>query len=130
VDYIAHFANELFDGNVMRCRLDLPHDLPARVLLPDTRHNIFLIIKESLNNALKHSGAKVVQLQLKVEDDRLKISIGDDGKGFDSASAAADGHRNGLGNMRRRAEAIGAALNFSSAPGTGTRVELELKFTD
>ncbi len=127
-DYIVHFASELFEGNRMRCRLDLPHDLPARTLPLDTRHNVFLIVKESLNNALKHSGAQSVQLQLKVEGDLLKITITDDGKGFDLARAA-DGHRNGLGNMRRRAEAIGAVLNFSSAPGTGTRVELELKFT-
>ena len=58
VDYIAHFANELFEGNATRCRLDLPHDLPARPLPPDVRHNIFLIVKEALTNALKHAGGE------------------------------------------------------------------------
>src|SRR5208282_2028592 len=56
VEYIAHFANELFEGNATRCRLDLPHDLPARPLPPDVRHNIFLIVKEALTNAHKHAG--------------------------------------------------------------------------
>ena len=63
MDYIAHFANELFDGNSTRCRLDLPHDLPATPLPPDVRHNIFLIVKEALTNALKHAGAGEVQVQ-------------------------------------------------------------------
>ena len=60
VEYIAHFANELFEGDPTRCRLDLPHDLPARPLPPEVRHNIFLIVKEALTNALKHAGAKEV----------------------------------------------------------------------
>src|SRR6185437_12345950 len=55
IDYIAHFANELFDGHATRCRLDLPRDLPAIPVQPDIRHNIFLIVKEALNNALKHA---------------------------------------------------------------------------
>ena len=62
VEYIAHFANELFEGNATRCRLDLPHDLPARPLPPDVRHNIFLIVKEALTNALKHAGAGEVRV--------------------------------------------------------------------
>ena len=66
VDYIAHFANELFDGHSTRCRLDLPHDLPALPLPPDMRHNIFLIVKEALTNALKHAGAHEVQVDAKV----------------------------------------------------------------
>ena len=82
-DYIAHFANELFDGNPTHCRLDLPHDLPATPLLPDVRHNIFLIVKEALTNALKHAGAGEVQVQAKVSGSTLEILVRDDGKGFD-----------------------------------------------
>ena len=66
VDYIAHFANELFEGTATRCRLDLPHDLPARPLPPDVRHNIFLIVKEALTNVLKHAWRREVTVQAKV----------------------------------------------------------------
>jgi signal transduction histidine kinase len=123
VDYIAHFANELFEGNATRCRLDLPHDLPARDLLPDLRHNIFLIVKEALTNALKHSGAGEVQVHAKISGNTLEMVVQDDGQGFDP-STLVEGRRNGLGNMRRRAEVIGAKLELQSAVGRGTTVKL------
>ena len=123
VEYIAHFANELFEGNATRCRLDLPHDLPAWPLPPDVRHNIFLIVKEALTNALKHAGAGEVRVLAKVSADTLEILVQDEGKGFDPASTA-EGRRNGLGNMRRRAEAIGGRLELRSAQGAGTTVRL------
>ena len=128
VDYIAHFATELFDGNPIRCRLDLPPDPPARALPPDVRHNIFLIVKEALTNVLKHAGGTVVHLQIKIEDSTLKIVIADDGKGFTLSSPAADGRHNGLENMRRRAEAVGGTLQLTSDPAQGTRVEFQMNF--
>ncbi len=123
VEYIAHFANELFEGNATRCRLDLPPDLPARPLPPDVRHNIFLIVKEALTNALKHAGGSEVRVLAKVSAHTLEISVQDQGKGFDPASPV-ESRRNGLGNMRRRAEAIGARLELQSTPGSGTTVRL------
>jgi signal transduction histidine kinase len=123
VDYIAHFANELFEGNTTRCRLDLPHDLPALALPPDLRHNIFLIIKEALTNSLKHSGAGEVQVRAKISGNTLEILVRDDGRGFDPSSLV-EGRRNGLGNMRRRAEVIGATLELQSAVGSGTTMKL------
>ena len=124
-DYIAHFANELFDGNAARCRLDLPHDLPALALPPDLRHNIFLIVKEALTNALKHSGAGEVQVHAKISGHILEILVRDDGRGFNS-SLSSEGRRNGLGNMRRRAEFIGGKLELQSAAGEGTTVKLSV----
>ncbi|HEY5298048.1 MAG TPA: sensor histidine kinase [Verrucomicrobiae bacterium] len=123
MDYIMHFANELFDGNLAHCRLDLPQDLPDMPLLPDMRHNIFLIVKEALTNALKHSGGREVQLQMKISGPMLEILVQDNGEGFDSESLA-DGRRNGLRNIHRRAEAMGGKLELQSASGKGTRVKL------
>jgi signal transduction histidine kinase len=128
-DYIVHFADELFDGNATHCRLDLPHSLPAIPLPPDMRHNIFLIVKEALTNALKHAGAQEVQLQAKVSGPRLEILVQDDGKGFDPASLA-ESRRNGAGNMRRRAEAVGGKLEWQSAPGRGTTVKFSVNLPD
>jgi signal transduction histidine kinase len=124
VEYLAHFANELFEGNSTHCRLDLPHDLPARPLPPDMRHNIFLIVKEALTNALKHAEASEVHVQAKVSSNTLEILVRDNGKGFDPASS--EGRRNGLGNMRRRAETIGGKLDLQSAPGQGTTMRLSV----
>jgi signal transduction histidine kinase/ligand-binding sensor domain-containing protein len=123
VEYIAHFADELFEENRLRCRLDLPADLPPLPLPPEMRHNIFLIVKEALTNALKHSCAREAFVQANVSRGSLAIVVHDDGKGFDSSSPSrAKG--NGLGNMRRRAEAMGGALVIESAAGKGVTVRL------
>jgi len=128
VDYIAHFATELFEGNTIRCRLDLPTELPAHTLLPDVRHNIFLIVKEGLTNVLKHADGSVVHLQIQAADEKLKVVIADDGKGFDPNATATNGERNGLENMRRRAAAVGGQLEVTSDPGKGTRMEFRMSF--
>ena len=126
VEYIAHFANELFDGNTTRCRLDLPPDLPALPLAPDVRHNIFLIVKEALTNALKHSGAHEVQVHAKAGAHAIEIAVEDDGKGFILPGKPASDKRNGLVNMAQRAESIGGRLDLSSIPGRGTTVRFNL----
>ena len=128
VEYIAHFATELFEEGATRCRLDLPADVPSRPLPPDVRHNIFLIAKESLTNALKHANGKVVVLQVKTDGRHFKMVVADDGRGFDVGTLSANGHRNGLGNMRRRAESVGGCLGVTSEPGQGARVVFELDF--
>lgn len=124
VEYIAHFATELFEGDATRCRLDLPDDLPSRALPPEMRHNIFLIVKEALTNALKHAGSKEVQLHARASASFLEICVEDDGKGFEPEAIKARGRRQGLGNMSRRAEAINGTLAIESKPGKGTTVRL------
>jgi signal transduction histidine kinase len=128
LEYLAHFANELFEGGSMRCRLDLPQEVPVRALPPDVRHNIFLIAKEALTNVLKHSGASEVNLQVKILGRSFALTISDNGSGFDVSTTTADGQRNGLENMRRRAEAVGGKLVLSSAPPNGSRVEFTVVF--
>ena len=124
VEYIAHFANELFEGNATRCRLDFPHDLPALPLPPDVRHNIFLIVKEALTNALKHAGAHEVRITTKAADHTLEITVEDDGRGFTPATDTSPGKRHGLGNMRQRAGTLGGTLEILSTADRGTRVRL------
>lgn len=130
VEYIAHFANELFEGDKARCRLDLPHDLPTRPLPPEMRHNVFLIVKEALTNALKHAEACEVRVQMKVSGTTLEVIVQDNGQGFDPAKPLGPAGHNGLGNMRRRAEAMGAELRINSAPGQGTRIKLTVELPE
>lgn len=126
VEYIAHFARELFEGDNCRCRLDLPDDLPDYALLPDMRHNIFLVVKEALTNTLKHAAAREVLVRAKVEGTTLEISVQDDGRGFVFPEAGVPAKRNGLGNMQRRAESMGGKLEIVVTPGHGTTVRLRV----
>jgi signal transduction histidine kinase len=123
VEYIAHFSNELFEGGNTRCRLNLPHDLPAMPLPPEMRHNIFLVVKEALTNVLKHSGAREVHVHAKATANVLEFIVQDDGNGFASDRAASDDKRNGLANMRRRAETMNGELTVDSTQ-KGTTVKL------
>jgi signal transduction histidine kinase/ligand-binding sensor domain-containing protein len=123
VEYIAHFANELFEGGGIHCRLDLPPDLPACPLPPEVRHNMFLVVKEALTNALKHAAAREVRVRAEVTAEALEILVQDDGKGFDTQRQSR-GH--GLDNMRRRAQAMGESVTVESRPGQGTTVRLRL----
>jgi signal transduction histidine kinase len=123
VEYVAHFSNELFEGNGTRCRLDLPHDLPQLPLPPDMRHNIFLVIKEALTNVLKHAHAKEIHVQAKAGASWLEFVVQDDGQGFDSSRNPHESKRNGLSNMQRRAVTMGGQLTVQSSK-TGTTVRL------
>jgi signal transduction histidine kinase/ligand-binding sensor domain-containing protein len=130
VEYISHFANELFEGDHTRCRMDFPHDLPSRPLPPEMRHNIFLIIKEALTNALKHARAKEVHVQAKILPDAVQFTVHDDGKGFKPAALSSNGEHHGLHNMHRRAEAMKGTLNLDTDPARGTTIKLVVPFPE
>lgn len=85
------------------------------------RRNLYLIFKETVNNAVKYSGCSKVTLFLTIVRNNLKMIIEDDGQGFD-IEQARDG--NGLRNMRQRAMELGGELIISAQPGQGTRIEL------
>jgi hypothetical protein len=88
------------------------------------RHNIFLVVKEALTNALKHAGAQEVRLHVRASADSLEIQVEDDGCGFEPEVLKAGRRRQGLGNMTRRAEAMGGTLTVESKPGKGAIVRL------
>jgi ligand-binding sensor domain-containing protein/signal transduction histidine kinase len=124
-EYLGHYTTEFFEDTEVRCRLELPVDLPAFSLSSEARHNVFLVVKEALNNALKYSNASQVTIRLAETDGLVKLEISDDGSGFDWPKASVR-QGNGLNNMRERMEAVGGRLEISTAPGKGTRIRLEI----
>ncbi len=98
-----------------------------RLKLPmAARKEILLLFKEAVHNCSKYAAAGTVQVSLHRKGMRLRISIKDDGIGFDP-SIHPDGH--GLAGMARRAKALHTELVLKSAPGMGTLVGLELNLT-
>ena len=110
----------------MTCLLDLPAEVPPISLTAEVRHNLFLVVKEALNNALKHSGGTEVSLRVALRDGELEVQIADNGCGFVIPASDAGAKRNGLGNMKQRVDAIGGALHIESQPGRGTAVGVKL----
>ncbi|WP_343585070.1 sensor histidine kinase [Herbaspirillum sp.] len=85
---------------------------------------LFRIVREALNNVAKYAQADNVLLTVARAGDTLSLRIEDDGCGFAPAPALHNGH--GLGNMRRRAQALGGTLQLDSAPGKGTVIRVEI----
>jgi len=81
--------------------------------------------REALSNAVRHSGGRTVRVDLRREGDEALLEIADDGAGFDTATA--EGRGQGLGNLRRRADALGGRLEIDSdAEGTTVRIRVPL----
>ena len=119
--YFNKFAQEYLTRANIRCRMDVPLELPFITLAAETRHHLYLTCKEALNNCVKHSGATEVWIHLKPAGQNYVMSIEDNGKGFEIRNIARG---NGLQNMRRRLEEVGGYCDIQSKPGSGTRVIL------
>lgn len=126
VTYACNFAEEYLRLAKIACRLEIPEQLPEAVLTTDLRHNLFLVIKEAVNNVVKHAGAREVWLRVAAPPDGLQISIQDDGKGFEMTGVERGARRNGLANMRKRMESIGGRIEFITQPEQGVCVRLSL----
>ncbi|MCI0855044.1 MAG: GAF domain-containing sensor histidine kinase [Chloroflexi bacterium] len=87
---------------------------------------LFRIAQESLNNASKHAAAGRIDLELKIEDGNVRLSVTDDGDGFDVSDPQIRAHRLGITSMEERADELGGRLRIESAKGKGTRVVLEV----
>ena len=125
VEYLGMFAASFLASVKIRCKIELPEELPSRPLSAGVRYHLFLAVKESLNNAAKHAGAALVRLRVEWDGGRLRVEVADDGSGFDAEGASRAGS-NGLLNLRERMAELRGECRIESAPGRGTRVVLEL----
>jgi signal transduction histidine kinase len=89
------------------------------------------IFQEAMANALKHSHAGSIDVQLRYEEAGLVLAVKDDGRGFDAERAIplTVGHY-GLTGMRERAERIGGRMALKSAPGAGTELVVFVPFAE
>lgn len=87
------------------------------------RRDLLLVFKEAVNNAARHSGCTRVEIDLRIEHNRLTLVVADNGKGFNSNNGH-DGQ--GLRSMRRRAETLAGRLGIRSKNGGGTTVTFEI----
>lgn len=88
-------------------------------LEPELEIAAFRLVQESLTNVIRHSEARSVRVQVRLEDNNLQLEVLDDGKGFDMAN---EFHSLGLVAMRERASLVGGELEVQSQPGVGTRI--------
>jgi signal transduction histidine kinase len=130
VPYLTHSFERFLDAAGVRARLDVPDTVPRVTVEGAVRHSLFLVVREAVNNAVKHARPTYVALGVRVDSGNLWIDVEDDGGGIEPqaiARAARDGgSRSGLGNMQRRIDELGGRCTITSSPEGGTRVAIEV----
>lgn len=129
---LRKYAQPLCDASEIRFRLDYDPKLADINIGMKSRKNVFLIIKESINNAVKHSGCQNLDVYASLREDTIELMIKDDGQGFVVKDAAAEllTESNGLSNIRSRAEELNATPEMQSTPGIGTILKITFKINN
>jgi ligand-binding sensor domain-containing protein/signal transduction histidine kinase len=91
-------------------------------------HDLVMVAREALSNAVRHAAPTSVQLRLSFGTRELKMQVDDNGRGFDPASSPANGHY-GIIGMRERIEHLGGKFFLRSGPGEGTHLEVAVPLT-
>ncbi|MCE5251788.1 histidine kinase [bacterium] len=127
-DLISHIQEKA--GTILGCEnipfhfeIDVEHEslaLPAMVRL-----NIIRIVQESLANVIKHAEAAKVDIRIKNTAQQLRITIADNGRGYDAEQNRTGSY--GLRNMKKRCEEMGGIFFCTSAPGKGTEIIISLQ---
>lgn len=125
LDRLCLTAEDFLRDARIACRFDLAADLPQVPLSLEKRRNLLLVVREALNNIVKHSGATEVLITARRLGDNLELMIQDNGRGFD-ASAVRPGSM-GLSGMRQRVANLGGKFALEHSPGCGTRIWIQVK---
>ena len=123
VQRMRRLASEIFAGRKIEFEFRAPESEDGLKLGADVRRDVFLIFKEAVNNAARHSGCSHVDIELLVEWSRIVLTVRDDGRGFDT-EASTEG--NGLISMKRRAASLGGELELRSTEGKGSVITLRV----
>lgn len=128
LDYLAQFALDFLAPTPIRCRLNFPVQPPRRTVSAEARHTLYLVVKEALNNAVKHAHATEIQLHATLATGMLRLTIQDNGVGFDPSCHKPEG--DGLRNMRRRVVEVGGSFQIGSQAGSGTRITVAIPLAE
>ncbi|KYP14613.1 sensor histidine kinase [Flavihumibacter sp. CACIAM 22H1] len=126
LERMKQFALEQESLHAVNIRIDADPFIEDRHSDMEHRYELLSVFKEAIINAVKHSDARNIQVQLRLRKKKLQLLIQDDGKGFDTTGVAKG---RGIMDMKRRAAAIGADLEILSELNTGTLVRLEMKLS-
>jgi signal transduction histidine kinase len=125
VEYLSHQADDLLEETNIRLKLNRPKDVPNHVVSARLRHQLFLAVSEALNNAVKHSQATQMEIDISLVKSRFQIIVSDNGVGFDPQDQKEKGH--GMSNMQARLKNIEGNFEITSQPGRGARVLISVE---
>jgi signal transduction histidine kinase len=121
LDRMIKFATDTLDSKQIELHLNVSNEIRNMVLPIDYRRDLYLFVKEAINNIAKHSEADLVEMSLYLQQNTLFLIIKDDGKGFDINESK---NGNGLLNFHNRAKNLKGKCEINSMIGEGTEVRL------
>ncbi len=122
---LSLMAGRLSDGRDVTCKVDVTGE-PVH-LSHEAQGTLFKVAQEAVTNALKHAGARRIDLQLRYAGDGVELVVRDDGRGFSPGEAQGPREQHfGILGMQERARKLGAQLIIDSRPTEGTQVRLAL----
>ena len=124
--YTRSFAKEYCEENHIGCIDEFPDDIPSKFVSGEVRRNIFLTVKESLHNIVKHADATEVKLIVQTNE-LLTVIVSDNGKGIYLSDPYSYSGRNGLKNMQQRIESIGGRFILLNGDGVTIKLEVPLQ---
>jgi len=119
---LKEYAAEIGAAKNIKVTADSPESLAELQLPVKIRHNVYLLFKEAINNAVKYSDASLLQLSVHYSDHSVDFAISDNGKGFDITTVKTG---NGLMNMKKRANDNHAKFCLQSITQKGTLISLQ-----
>lgn len=120
--YMRNHSHSFLQDTGISLKIIFPESVASFHLNPDLKRNIFLVLKEALNNSVKYSKAKNIEIKFSLKDKQFSFYVKDDGRGFDVSHNHSSG--NGLSNMADRMEQSKGKLKIISSPGMGCTVEV------
>jgi signal transduction histidine kinase len=127
VAYLREYAANFIAATDLRARFDFPESVPAGAVSGLVRRHVLLILKEALQNVVKHAAARRVRVAVTLEDRHLRMVISDDGRGLPEGGGRRFG--NGLVSMRSRVNELGGTFEISSQPENGTELKVRVPTT-
>ena len=115
------FASDLCESRGIKYDIQIPESFSGRSLNMEWRRNLWLIFKEIVSNAVKHSECSELIISIEIKNNRLTLRVVDNGKGFDPGKPT---DRNGVKNIHARTKTLKGELKLTTAPGKGTKWEL------
>jgi signal transduction histidine kinase len=125
IAYTRKYAMEFFEATIIHCIVIIPEFIPPVEIDGKSRRNVILVVKEALNNVLKHSGSNTVTLEFDIAPHSFSITIKDNGVGIDPLKISAFG--NGLLNMDKRMKDVGGTFYIKNQEGTSLQISIPIK---
>lgn len=123
VQFVAKYLNDISASSQINIEYIYHGEKALNQLSDDVKVEIYRILQELITNVIKHSKAKLVEVQLTKQDKEVNLIVEDRGKGFD---VVAKSPGLGLNSIKSRVDALGGALNVDSAPKRGTIVSVDI----